>query len=257
MADAYWNRQQQQAQQVPPPGALKRPRLDYEVVPPGMLSGPDTQNYPARDDDRGRIHVVKDTKTIMSAYDRYLQATQMSSLNSGEVGSFGGGTGSVVGGGSGLARSGPGVMPSLSVADQTAMAHPGHLVPDLAPNSRNSGFGGQRPVDIMSMPGQEPVHLPPNATSTLFVEGLPADCTQREVAHIFRPFVGYKEVRLVTKESKHRGGDPLMFCFVDFANPACAATAMGALQGYKMDEHDSDSACLRLQFARNPRPLRR
>lgn len=28
-----------------------------------------------------------------------------------------------------------------------------------------------------------------------------------------------------------RGGDPLIFCFVDFADPACAATAMGALQG--------------------------
>lgn len=28
-----------------------------------------------------------------------------------------------------------------------------------------------------------------------------------------------------------RGGDPLILCFVDFANPACAATAMSALQG--------------------------
>ncbi|KAK4751960.1 hypothetical protein SAY87_020758 [Trapa incisa] len=229
-----------------------------EVAPPGVLSGPDTQNYPARDDDRGRIHVVKDTKTIMSAYDRYLQVTQMSSLNSGDVGSFGGSAVSVVGGGSGLARSGPGAMSSLSVAEPTAMARPGLVVADLAPNSRNSGFSGHHLVeDIMPMSGREPVHLPPNATSTLFVEGLPTDCTQREVAHIFRPFVGYKEVRLVTKESKHRGSDPLMFCFVDFANPACAATAMGALQGYKMDEHDADSACLRLQFARNPRPLRR
>lgn len=28
-----------------------------------------------------------------------------------------------------------------------------------------------------------------------------------------------------------RGGDPIILCFVDFANPACAATAMNALQG--------------------------
>lgn len=28
-----------------------------------------------------------------------------------------------------------------------------------------------------------------------------------------------------------RGGDPLILCFVDFANAACAATAMSALQG--------------------------
>ena len=28
-----------------------------------------------------------------------------------------------------------------------------------------------------------------------------------------------------------RGGDPLILCFVDFTNPACAATALSALQG--------------------------
>ena len=28
-----------------------------------------------------------------------------------------------------------------------------------------------------------------------------------------------------------RGGDPLILCFVDFENPACAATALSALQG--------------------------
>ncbi|XP_051121813.1 RNA-binding protein 2-like isoform X3 [Andrographis paniculata] len=90
------------------------------------------------------------------------------------------------------------------------------------------------------------------ASSTLFVEGLPANCTRRDVSHIFRPFVGYKEVRLVTKESRHPGGDPLVLCFVDFQSPAHAATAMDALQGYKFDEHDRDSSNLRLQFARYP-----
>lgn len=61
-------------------------------------------------------------------------------------------------------------------------------------------------------------------------------------------------MRLVSKESKHRGGDPLILCFVDFINPACAATALSALQGYKMDEHDPDSPYLRLQFSRYPGP---
>ncbi|XLR07401.1 hypothetical protein HN51_062303, partial [Arachis hypogaea] len=51
------------------------------------------------------------------------------------------------------------------------------------------------------------------------------------ILDIFYPFVGYREVKLVSKESKHRGGDPLILCFVDFANPACAATTMSALQG--------------------------
>lgn len=50
--------------------------LNYaEVPPPGVPSGVDVQNYLARDDDRGRVHVVKDTKTIGSAYDRYLQSS--------------------------------------------------------------------------------------------------------------------------------------------------------------------------------------
>lgn len=74
-----------------------------------------------------------------------------------------------------------------------------------------------------------------DASNTLFVEGLPAFCTRREVsrillsadyifmyffvtlffilssvvrpsfglANIFLPFVGFKEVRLVSKESRH------------------------------------------------------
>jgi hypothetical protein len=29
------------------------------------------------------------------------------------------------------------------------------------------------------------------------VEGLPCDATEREVAHIFRPFVGYKTTKVV------------------------------------------------------------
>uniref|UniRef100_M1C3T5 RNA-binding protein n=1 Tax=Solanum tuberosum TaxID=4113 RepID=M1C3T5_SOLTU len=69
---------------------------------------------------------------------------------------------------------------------------------------------------------------------------------------IFRPFAGYKEVRLVRRDSKHHARDPLILGFVDFANPACAATALSALQGYKMDEHDINSAYLSLQFSKFP-----
>ncbi|KAL3373975.1 hypothetical protein AABB24_005773 [Solanum stoloniferum] len=112
----------------------------------------------------------------------------------------------------------------------------------VAARSRTIEFGGVRPE----------VPLPPEASSTLFVEGLPANCTRREVSHIFRPFVGFKEVRLVIKESRHPGGHPFVLCFVDFMSPAHAATAMDTLQGYKLDEHDRDSPNLRLQFARRP-----
>ncbi|XP_020595174.1 nuclear speckle RNA-binding protein A-like, partial [Phalaenopsis equestris] len=71
---------------------------------------------------------------------------------------------------------------------------------------------------------------------------------------IFRPFIGFQEVRLVNKGSRHSGGDPLVLCFVDFVTANQAANAMDALQGYRFDERDRDSASLRLQFARFPGP---
>lgn len=59
--------------------------------------------------------------------------------------------------------------------------------------------------------------LPKNATSTIYVEGIPIDATEREVAHIFRPFVGFKSVRLVPREKNP--DEKLMLCFADFENP--------------------------------------
>jgi RNA recognition motif-containing protein len=35
-------------------------------------------------------------------------------------------------------------------------------------------------------------NIPKNATRTVYVEGLPADTTEREVAHLFRPYPGYR-----------------------------------------------------------------
>ncbi|KAK1366416.1 RNA-binding protein 1-like [Heracleum sosnowskyi] len=94
--------------------------------------------------------------------------------------------------------------------------------------------------------------LPPDASSTLFVEGLPPNCSRREVSHIFRIFIGYKEVRLVTMASRHSNGDPLVHCFVDFRSPSYAATAMCFLQGYILDEQDPNSTSLTIQFAHSP-----
>ncbi|KAI3852738.1 hypothetical protein MKX03_002299 [Papaver bracteatum] len=86
----------------------------------------------------------------------------------------------------------------------------------------------------------------PYASNTLFVEWFPANYTQREFSrilfisrlylHVFlllRTFspLGFKEVRLMSKESRHSGGDPLVMCFVDFINHVQAGTALGALQG--------------------------
>lgn len=44
----------------------------------------------------------------------------------------------------------------------------------VAAKSRTIGMGGVRPQ----------IPLPPNASNTLFVEGLPANCTRREMSRI-------------------------------------------------------------------------
>ncbi|KAF5732448.1 putative nucleic acid binding protein [Tripterygium wilfordii] len=223
MADAYWRyNDARQHQQPPTPQSIptlvgKRPRTDYDVP-----SGHELPNYYPRNDDRGALS--RDTEAIGASYDRYLRSTP--------VQSYGGGH---------SARLISGGVAGRPIDDRRKMGvEP--IDRGLTVKDRSLGFG------------RSEVSLPPDASSTLFVEGLPSNCTQREVSHIFRPFVGYKEVRLVNKESRHHGGEPLVLCFVDFLSPAHAATAMDALQGYKFDEHDHDhdSVHLRLQFARYP-----
>ncbi|XP_060212142.1 RNA-binding protein 2-like [Lycium barbarum] len=223
MADAYW-RYSGGGQHAPPAGVAlppllaKRPRTEFDAP-----SGPAYPGYYGRDDERGMPRVTGGADPIETSYERYLRSGPISSHVASEP-----------------ARSMNSGISGHSVEDPRVMGIRGS--DPLALKSRNAGMVGGRPE----------VSLPPDASSTLFVEGLPADCTRREVSHIFRPFVGYKEVRLVPKGSRHAGGDPLILCFVDFASPLHAAAAMDALQGYKFDEHDRDSVSLRLQYARNP-----
>lgn len=44
------------------------------MSPSGLTSGNEMHNYIARDDDRTGQRMLKDTKTLGSAYDRYLQS---------------------------------------------------------------------------------------------------------------------------------------------------------------------------------------
>ncbi|PSS32976.1 RNA-binding protein [Actinidia chinensis var. chinensis] len=219
MADSYWRFSESRQQSNLPPVAAKRPRSDYDV--PG---GHELPTYFTREDERAAHGVIRDTNSIGASYDHYLRSAQLSSYGGGDS-----------------ARPLSGGLSGRPVDDPRIMGI-GGPDPAMAAKGRSLGMGGGRPE----------LPLPHDATNTLFVEGLPSNCTRREVSHIFRPFVGYKEVRLVTKESRHSGGDPMVLCFVDFASPAHAATAMDALQGYKFDEHDRHSVNLRLQFARYP-----
>ncbi|XP_059304530.1 RNA-binding protein 2-like isoform X1 [Lycium ferocissimum] len=219
MADAYWRVTDGLIQPVSlPPVAAKRPRTQYDVP-----SGPDVPGNYSRNNVQGMHHVIRDADPIESSYERYLRSGQTSSYAGGES-----------------ARSMNSGVTSHPIGGPRVMGTVGSQPVDA--KSRTVGFGGGRPE----------VRLPPDASNTLFVEGLPANCTRREVSHVFRPFVGYKEVRLVIKEPRHPGGNQFVLCFVDFVSPAHAATAMDTLQGYKFDEHDRDSANLRLQFARRP-----
>ncbi|XP_073024525.1 RNA-binding protein 2-like isoform X2 [Primulina eburnea] len=192
----------------------------------------------SRNHDLDGSRPIKDTQSLGSAYDNYLRSSQSHSEEGSQFNQMG------------VGNAASRVMPAFHLQDHLAINHLEDVAPELAPNDRGTGFGPP-PVNRITVP-REIIPLPPDASSTLYIEGLPPNSTRREVAHIFRPFVGYKEVRLVRKDSKHRGGDPLILCFVDFVDAACAATALSALQGYKMDEEDADSPYLRLQFSKSP-----
>ncbi|EEE65084.1 hypothetical protein OsJ_20123 [Oryza sativa Japonica Group] len=68
---------------------------------------------------------------------------------------------------------------------------------------------------------------------------------------LFRPFVGFKDIRLVHKEPRHSSDRAYVLCFVEFSDAKCAITAMEALQEYRFDERKPDAAVLNIKFARN------
>lgn len=78
--------------------------------------------------------------------------------------------------------------------------------------------------------------IPKNASNTVYVEGVPTDATEREVSHIFRPFVGFKTVRLIPREK--RQGEKVMLCFADFENTLQTTIVINTLQGYRFDRDD-------------------
>ena len=100
---------------------------------------------------------------------------QISSFASGEANTLGG---------VGLGRGFVGDMPSLPTTDHAVMARRGAVIHDLARNGRSNSFEDQLPMDAIARPGREIAPLPPDASSTLYVEGLPPDSTRREVARI-------------------------------------------------------------------------
>ncbi|XAR57606.1 hypothetical protein NMG60_11025802 [Bertholletia excelsa] len=112
-----------------------------------------------------------------------------------------------------------------------------------------SDLVSERPGSLSKVDG---LPVPVRDSNILFVDGLPSDCSRREVGHLFRPFIGYKDIRVVHKEPRHSGDKAMVLCFVEFNDAQCALTAMEALQGYKFDDKKPDSPALRIQFAHFP-----
>ena len=54
------------------------------------------------------------------------------------------------------------------------------------------------------------------ATPNIYVEGLPQDATDREVAHIFRPFPGYKSVKTETRYAQEGTSHRVIVCIAQF-----------------------------------------
>lgn len=115
------------------------------------------------------------------------------------------------------------------------------FMPDLSsiPLQNHISNQTQHPSSLSnySIPNVFP-QLPSDASSTLFIEGLPSDASEREVAHIFRPFPGYQSLRLLAKESKQSQTRFYILCFVEFDNKYQATFAMNHLQGYRFDKDD-------------------
>ncbi|KAL7230064.1 hypothetical protein ACSBR2_008576 [Camellia fascicularis] len=151
MADAYWRYGESRQQSNLPPLIGKRPRSDYDVP-----SGHELPGYFTRDDERAAHRVMRDTDSIGASYDRYLRSAQISS--------YGGGDSArpLSGGLSGRPSDDPRII-GIGGSDPAVIA-----------KNRSLGLGDGRPE----------LPLPPDATNTLFVEGLPANCTRREVSRI-------------------------------------------------------------------------
>ena len=124
------------------------------------------------------------------------------------------------------------------------------------------GGGSQLKIlqHIQAMFGQDVFNVPKNATNTIYVEGIPIDSTEREVSRkyfqhmrrfitflnffvdIFRPFRGFKSVRLIPREISP--DERVILCFADFENSFQTTLVINTLQGYRFNKED----ILGLQF---------
>eukprot|EP00752_Nemacystus_decipiens_P003836 g3529.t1 len=100
-----------------------------------------------------------------------------------------------------------------------------------------------------------PLGLPNDAHHTLYVEGVPGDVSERELAHIFRPFPGYISLRLRAKGGRSLGAPSSAanveaICFVEFESSYHATIAKMGAADYRLDKVDRNSPVLRIEYAK-------
>lgn len=83
-----------------------------------------------------------------------------------------------------------------------------------------------------------------NPEVTLFVGGMPADVTQREVSHIFRQYAGFTNLRLQQRPDHS-------IAFVTFATMEQAQFVAQALNGYVFDEEAVPPQILQIKPAKS------
>ncbi|XP_073110870.1 RNA-binding protein 2 isoform X2 [Elaeis guineensis] len=122
-----------------------------------------------------------------------------------------------------------------------------HRTAGLGSLAAGATVGGYTPLEDLVLAKRDALDIKPDVdipnpliksdgpsadqSNILFVDGLPTDCTRREVAHLFRPFIGFKDIRVVHKEPRRTGDKAHVLCFVEFNDSKCALTALEALQG--------------------------
>ena len=157
-------------------------------------------------------------------------------------------------------QGGPGPMPSLqggpgpgslgNPAPGSSNAHvyltdPGLQLPPGSGNALmgntilNMGGTPQNTAPLVGMLGGLPLQGSPHGESaTIFVEGIPADCRDREAAHIFRAFEGFKGMRLCMRKNRVN----VTLCFVEYETAGHAQVAIERLNGYVFDPKGAPDA---------------
>ena len=134
------------------------------------------------------------------------------------------------------------------------MPLPHHLYPPTDRRLRRAGHPASPPPPQPQLPNYMGLQLAHDASSTLYIEGLPADASEREVSHIFRRYegAGFQSIRMRPIESAKNPGTNLFLCFAEFDNAHQATIAMHGLQGYRFDlKVDGAPGGLRISFAKS------